>query len=436
MDIIQIIKLAFEGINFWFTIAIFILMVIDIVTFYEKEGARHRHMTGLMTGLGILGTFLGIVIGLIDFDTLQIQASIPKLLEGMKTAFVTSVFGLAAAIITEFIERLIPSKMAKVGDPLAETIHRHMEGLSELISGTLNTNKEVALNVAALRTETKDEMSKSRTFFQKEFGGMRESLDDAIGKLAKGATEEIIKSLEEVIKNFNDNLVEQFGENFKQLNAACLKLVEWQKEFKGAVESATTAINMARESLGESAEQFALTLERKIEFQDVIKDTGLSIKALAALNDRLEKIAGQETIVLQKFEQVVKEFGNTASETKSDVDRALESVKDHFNTVLGNTDVLSGKFDTMLKTSKETYDATNQKMNETLANHAKSHEQIAESVKQVIDRLEKGGSHLDANLANSLRKLEESLTSLTTDFGVAYQGYLDGLRKLTNLPGV
>jgi hypothetical protein len=59
-----------------------------------------------MTAVGILGTFTGIVLGLMDFDTFQIQASIPMLLTGMKTAFMTSVVGLTALILTEIIEKL------------------------------------------------------------------------------------------------------------------------------------------------------------------------------------------------------------------------------------------------------------------------------------------------------------------------------------------
>jgi hypothetical protein len=117
-------------VNLWaplswqFTVAILLMMAIDLCTYYKNHGRKHRHLTGLMTGAGILGTFFGIVVGLQDFNPSKIQDSIGPLLEGMKVAFITSVMGIAAAIITELIEKLLPSPYAKTGDPVADSHHR------------------------------------------------------------------------------------------------------------------------------------------------------------------------------------------------------------------------------------------------------------------------------------------------------------------------
>ncbi len=54
---------------------------------------------GLLTSGGVLGTFLGILLGLLEFDVGNIDGSIPELLAGMKFAFSTSIVGLFMAII-------------------------------------------------------------------------------------------------------------------------------------------------------------------------------------------------------------------------------------------------------------------------------------------------------------------------------------------------
>ena len=65
----------------------------------RKRGTRFvENAPTLMTSMGIIGTFMGIVIGLIGFDVTQIDASIPMLLEGLKTAFLTSVVGMIFAV--------------------------------------------------------------------------------------------------------------------------------------------------------------------------------------------------------------------------------------------------------------------------------------------------------------------------------------------------
>ena len=50
--------------------------------------------------------------------------------------------------------------------------------------------------------------------------------------MSKLATEQVIAALKTVIQDFNNNLTEQFGENFKQLNTAVLELVTWQENYK------------------------------------------------------------------------------------------------------------------------------------------------------------------------------------------------------------
>lgn len=58
----------------------------------------YNSIPSVFTTLGILGTFVGIFVGLQEFDVQNITQSIPKLLEGMKTAFSTSIIGIILSI--------------------------------------------------------------------------------------------------------------------------------------------------------------------------------------------------------------------------------------------------------------------------------------------------------------------------------------------------
>ena len=53
----------------------------------------------MVVTFGILGTFIGIFLGLISFQVTDIYGSVPKLLEGLKTAFLTSIAGMIAGIL-------------------------------------------------------------------------------------------------------------------------------------------------------------------------------------------------------------------------------------------------------------------------------------------------------------------------------------------------
>ena len=71
--------------------------------FYDKT---HREITeqigNAMTVLGILGTFVGLTIGLEKFDSSAAISSTPELLEGIKIAFYTSIFGVIASLVHSF----------------------------------------------------------------------------------------------------------------------------------------------------------------------------------------------------------------------------------------------------------------------------------------------------------------------------------------------
>lgn len=74
-------------------------------------------MPSALTTLGVLGTFLGITIGLYDFKTANISDSITDLLEGLKMAFGTSIAGMTTSIIvnswinriSDEFDQIIPS---------------------------------------------------------------------------------------------------------------------------------------------------------------------------------------------------------------------------------------------------------------------------------------------------------------------------------------
>lgn len=60
--------------------------------------------SGTLVGLGLLGTFLGLTVGIAGFDSTNsenIQLSIQNLLNGMSTAFSTSLLGMFAHLFTQ-----------------------------------------------------------------------------------------------------------------------------------------------------------------------------------------------------------------------------------------------------------------------------------------------------------------------------------------------
>lgn len=87
----------------------------DLVSFYRKKGEHYRDLKSPIVTIGVLGTFAGIYIGLQGFDTGDISGSLPRLLEGLKTAFLTSIVGMSLALLLTAIQKIRPSSHTEDG---------------------------------------------------------------------------------------------------------------------------------------------------------------------------------------------------------------------------------------------------------------------------------------------------------------------------------
>lgn len=109
------------------SLVLFIIAVIVGCFVYIKVQKRkdnllsHRgiiEMTpSLVSTLGVLGTFAGITLGLYFFDTKDLTHSIPLLLNGLKTAFFTSLAGMIGSLILSGqVNKLFDEKTGGISD--------------------------------------------------------------------------------------------------------------------------------------------------------------------------------------------------------------------------------------------------------------------------------------------------------------------------------
>jgi len=193
-------------------ITITIVAWIVILFFMSMHKTSKRNFKNEIVSLGVLGTFLGIAIGLYHFDATDIKRSLPLLLEGLKTAFITSGVGIFFSIII------------------------------------------------------------------------------SINKPFKQNNSEVLGALEGIVREFNHNLTEQFGDNFKQLNEAVAKMIIWQENYK-------TQIAKNEESLKH--------ILKELKQITLIKDN--QEKHISQLIDNLAASSYEVKISLEKATDIVKE---------------------------------------------------------------------------------------------------------------------------------
>ena len=89
-------------------------------------------LPNIVSALGVIGTFLGITMGLMNFNPSpdKIDASISTLLNGLKTAFYTSLAGMACSLLLRFF----------VTDKVFD---KEEEGISSAEQASINICKEI-----------------------------------------------------------------------------------------------------------------------------------------------------------------------------------------------------------------------------------------------------------------------------------------------------
>ncbi len=138
----------------------------------DESRELSRYMTGLLIFLGLLGTFWGLLltvgavaavingmsVGSGDINALfdQLKSGLSKPLQGMGTAFSSSMFGLAGALVLGFLDLTAGQAQNRFFNELEEWL----AGLTRLSSGVLGGEGEgsVPVYVQALLEQTAENM--------------------------------------------------------------------------------------------------------------------------------------------------------------------------------------------------------------------------------------------------------------------------------------
>lgn len=155
-------------------IALLFLCCFGTVLYFRKTDklvANRRiveYFPTFVSTLGVLGTFYGITVGLLDFNTSDLDSSIPALLDGLKTAFFTSLAGMIGSVVLSgLINRLQDQKDGGVSD-----INQAAGAICQAVQQMSDLNKRVIEKLVAQIGESE----KDRKAFYRSTGDVLEGV--------------------------------------------------------------------------------------------------------------------------------------------------------------------------------------------------------------------------------------------------------------------
>lgn len=437
-----------------FLVVMFIVLILSLRLKKTNRGHQFTQYTPtLLTTLGILGTFAGIVSGLLGFDVSNIDGSIGNLLSGLKTAFITSLVGMFLSIFYKLLlasgrftsqhngeideDEIGIAELYGVMNNQAEGIQKLQlaiggDGDSSLVSqlklirSDIGDHHKATFNILESTVNGLTQLKELAQLQKDAFSQFQErlwhNLQDFADMLSKSATEQVINALKEVISDFNNNLLEQFGDNFKQLNVAVLELVKWQENYRQQLEQmmvqyqlgvqAITQTEMAVSHISEESRVIPASMQ---ELKVVME---VSQHQLQELQRHLEAFKDIRDRAVDAVPEIRMQIDETVNGMKAAAQTMNEGLKQATDTVTVGIQESASSLQKSIVHSGEELVANSERVNASLQG---SSDVIAKNSEETRQMFEDGLRETNAILRVLVADLQEDSSKLTQSYKTASQ---------------
>ncbi|WP_237060387.1 MotA/TolQ/ExbB proton channel family protein [Microbulbifer sediminum] len=388
-----------------FILLMLVLTVLAMVfRLFRRAPDFVEHAPGVMTSLGILGTFFGIIIGLFDFSLEDIDNSIAVLMDGLKTAFITSVVGLSLSLFIRVITRMI-----------------HIPGQHRPSPVGINDLND---NLVGLRTE------------------LQENLDT----LARTASASMVGELEKIVARFNERLEQQFGDNLtrfsdrlESLLPALDELAQEYRDHGKRVDEWDQLCGQQLASLAEEQEKLLALHDKLAELphlgagltglldrqREQLEQTNSLLVAQQAASHALAEMAPE---IQPRLENLARQLASSQSEIAENIDRSHQLIAAQSSQVNEHFQKLSNLFerlslldpDRLQQLVEESAGSHRTAMRELAQMMAGTHREMLDALTQIIRTdLQNTDIALRHQYENIDRKVSEELDMVFTGMGEA-----------------
>ncbi len=361
----------------------------EIVVDIPLRADFFKHLPGLFTGVGIIGTFYGLLLGLQSFNVSDnpviVRTSLTNLLHGVSEAFLISASAITLAMVVTFVEKLVVARLNAKVEKLIQLLDSMFEGgaseeyLARLVKASESASAQTA---GLLKGELKELLTEltSRQIAANEASmamlgdrvaaslelGLKEPLAQ-IAESVKGARDDqgaaVQTMLTNVLDAFSHQLKDLFGNQISGINslqqqtidalqAAVVTLQRMASDVDSAGQRSTSAMaaqlaesmdaaearqQVMSDKLGEFVEQMRLAVthsqgETQLKLQQTLDE--LSQRMGVVINGLSEQVrattdAGikQQTNFASQNQKAVEQFGSQVANVTEGVNRAVAEMK-------------------------------------------------------------------------------------------------------------
>ena len=236
----------------------------------------------IFTSLGILGTFIGLVWGLKNFEPTNYEAmttSVASLVDGIKVAFLTSIYGIAMSIVYTCGMRSEYSSMTASLQKFLDRFHTYVMPTAESESMNILVSSQKNQTAAMEQMAEKFSVQMAGSFekvITPTFQKMNDSLDVLVSSVTKCQEDAIREILDTFLKEMNLS----FKAQFEDFGRALTQLKDAQTD------NANYTTNLYQSMSRQLSEAYT---EHERNMRTMLEDTSMAQKEYLDRADRILK---------------------------------------------------------------------------------------------------------------------------------------------------
>ena len=310
----------------------------------------YKHLPGILTGLGIIGTFTGLIIGLGRFkvpkDLTKVQDQLEQLIDSVGHAFYVSAAAIALAMLFTWIEKSLVAARYRQLESLRELVDSMFQGgageeyLERLVAAAETSATQAAHIKNALVADLKEILTTLATqqieaqanhtrqmsadmvkAISESLGPPMESISQAVNGVSANQHEAVNKMLTDVLASFSAQMREMFGGQMQGMSDLLRETSESMKAT--ALQFGQLAANMdaaGTSTVDAMGEKLAKALDSMEARQQAMNDQ------TAAFVEQIRALVGEsQTESSRKLQEVLTNVGDQVAGVVAELRRQAEA---------------------------------------------------------------------------------------------------------------
>lgn len=294
-----------------------------------------KHLPGLFTGVGIIGTFYGLLVGMNSFvvseNSSVVRASLTHLLHGVSEAFLISASAITLAMIITFFEKLVVTRLNAKVERLVQLLDALFEGGAgeEYMARLVRASESSSGQAAGL---LKGELKQILTELTEKQIAATNAGTVALGDRIAASIEESMKLPLTEMSNALKNVRNEQGAAVQTMLKSVLE--DFSHQMNDLFGGQVSGINNLQQQTIAALQAAVVTLER------MAADVGTAGQSsTAAIAEQLaESIAAAESrqaIMNEKLSEFVEQIRKTADHSQGAVQEQLQNTLSELSERMG-----------------------------------------------------------------------------------------------------